>query len=47
MKKVKSCGCIVIENNKVLLIQQKKEIGDFQKVVLKKTKVNVKLQLEK
>ena len=24
MKKVKSCGCIVIENNKVLLVQQKK-----------------------
>ena len=31
MKKVKSCGCIVIENNKVLLIQQKKGNWGFPK----------------
>ena len=31
MKKVKSCGCIIIENNKVLLIQQKKGNWGFQK----------------
>ena len=31
MKKVKSCGCIVIENNKVLLIQQKKGLWGFPK----------------
>ena len=31
MKKVKSFGCIVIENNKVLLIQQKKGIWGFPK----------------
>ena len=31
MKKVKSCGCIVIENNKVLLIQQKKGNQGFPK----------------
>ena len=31
MKKVKSCGCIIIENNKVLLIQQKKGLWGFPK----------------
>ena len=31
MKKVKSCGCIIIENNKVLLIQQKKGNWGFPK----------------
>ena len=31
MKKVKSCGCIVIENKKVLLVQQKKGNWGFPK----------------
>ena len=31
MKKVKSCGCIIFENNKVLLIQQKKGNWGFPK----------------
>ena len=31
MKKVKSCGCIVIENNKVLLVQQRKGNWGFPK----------------
>ena len=31
MKKVKSCGCIIIENNEVLLIQQKKGNWGFPK----------------
>ena len=31
MKKVKSCGCIIIENNKVLLVQQKKGNWGFPK----------------
>ena len=31
MKKVKSCGCIIIENNKVLLIQQRKGNWGFPK----------------
>ena len=31
MKNVKSCGCIVIENNKVLLIQQKRGMWGFPK----------------
>ena len=31
MKKVKSCGCIIIENNKVLLVQQRKGNWGFPK----------------
>ena len=31
MKKVKSCGCIIIENNKVVLVQQKKGNWGFPK----------------
>ena len=31
MKKVKSCGCIVIDNNKVLLVQQRKGNWGFPK----------------
>ena len=41
MRKVKSCGCIIIENNKVVLIQQKKGNWGFPKGRIEKNETEV------
>ncbi len=41
MRKVKSCGCIISENNKVVLIQQKKGNWGFPKGRIEKNETEV------